>query len=60
MSLREVLEEVLDGQDDAVRRVIYDVIIAEQQKIDMEKPHGILRDLHRAIDDQVRREEQGR
>ena len=58
MSLREVLEEVLDDQDDAVRRVIYDVILAEQQKIDMEKPHGIYRDIHKAIDDQVRHEEQ--
>jgi hypothetical protein len=57
MSMREVLEQILDRQDPAVRRVIFDVLMAEQEKIDMERPHGIYRDVHKAIDEQVRREE---
>ena len=57
MSMREVLEQILDRQDDAVRRVMLDVLRAEQEKIDMDNPVGIYNDLHRAIDDQVRREE---
>lgn len=57
MSMREVLEKVLSKYDPAVRRVIADVLDAEQQKIDMELPQGIHRDIQKAIDDQVRREE---
>ncbi len=53
----KVLEEVLKDQPDATRQVIYDVLKAEQNKIDMVTPAGILKDVQRAIDDQVRREE---
>jgi hypothetical protein len=53
----KVLEEVLKDQPDATRQVIYDVLKAEQNKIDMVNPAGILKDVQRAIDDQVRREE---
>jgi hypothetical protein len=53
----KVLEEVLKDQPDATRQVIYDVLKAEQNKIDMVNPAGILKDIQKAIDDQVRREE---
>jgi hypothetical protein len=53
----KVLEEVLKDQPDATRQVIYDVLKAEQNKIDMINPAGILKDIQKAIDDQVRREE---
>jgi hypothetical protein len=53
----KVLEEVLKEQPDAIRQVIYDVLKAEQNKIDMTTPTGILKDVQKAIDDQVRREE---
>ena len=53
----KVLEEVLKDQPDATRQVIYDVLKAEQNKIDMVTPSGILKDIQKAIDDQVRREE---
>lgn len=52
-----VLEEVLKDQPDTTRQVIYDVLKAEQNKIDMTSPAGILKDVQKAIDDQVRREE---
>jgi hypothetical protein len=53
----KVLEEVLKDQPDATRQVIYDVLKAEQNKIDMVNPAGILKDVQKAVDDQVRREE---
>lgn len=53
----KVLEAVLKDQPDATRQVIYDVLKAEQNKIDMVNPAGILKDVQKAIDDQVRREE---
>jgi len=53
----KVLEAVLKDQPDATRQVIYDVLKAEQSKIDMVNPSGILKDVQKAIDDQVRREE---
>jgi hypothetical protein len=53
----KVLEEVLKDQPDATRQVIYDVLKAEQNKIDMVTPTRILQDVQKAIDDQVRREE---
>lgn len=53
----KVLEAVLKDQPDATRQVIYDVLKAEQSKIDMANPSGILKDVQKAIDDQVRREE---
>lgn len=53
----KVLEEVLKDQPDATRQVIYDVLKAEQNKIDMVTPTGILKDIQKSIDDQVRREE---
>ena len=56
----KVLENILKDQPDATRQVIYDVLKAEQSKIDMEKPAGILKDIQKAIDDQVRREQDRR
>ena len=56
----KVLENILKDQPDATRQVIYDVLKAEQSKIDMEKPAGILKDVQKAIDDQVRREQDRR
>ena len=53
----KVLEDLLKDKPDATRHVIYDVLKAEQNKIDMATPSGILKDIQRAIDDQVRREE---
>jgi hypothetical protein len=53
----KVLEEVLKDQPDATRQVIYDVLKAEQSRIDMVNPAGILKDVQRSIDEQVRREE---
>jgi len=53
----KVLEEVLKDKPDATRQVIYDVLKAEQNKIDMVTPTRILQDVQKAIDDQVRREE---
>ena len=53
----KVLEEVLKDKPDATRQVIYDVLKAEQNKIDMATPTRILQDVQKAIDDQVRREE---
>lgn len=58
MSMREVLNQILDRQDDAVKKVMLEVLRAEQEKIDMDSPVGIYNDLQRAIDEQVRREEQ--
>jgi hypothetical protein len=60
VSMREVLDQILQRQDPAVKKVIFDVLVAEQEKIDMHTPQGIYRDIHKAIDDQVRREERGR
>jgi len=60
MKLRELLEEVLEAQEDAVKQVLHDVLLAEQQRIDMERPRGIIRDVEKAIDDQARREEASR
>lgn len=60
MKLRELLQEVLEAQEPGVKQVVYDVLVAEQQRIDMEKPRGIIRDVEKAIDDQVRREEASR
>lgn len=57
MSMREVLSQILDRQDDAVKKVMLEVLRAEQEKIDMDRPVGIYNDLQRAIDEQVRREE---
>jgi hypothetical protein len=53
----KVLEEILKDKPDATRQVIYDVLKAEQNKIDMATPTRILQDVQKAIDDQVRREE---
>lgn len=53
----KVLEDILKDQPDATRQVIYDVLKAEQSKIDMVTPTGILKDIQKSIDDQVRREE---
>lgn len=53
----KILEEILKDEPDATRQVIYDVLKAEQNKIDMLSPAGILKDVQKAIDDQVRREE---
>lgn len=58
MSMRQVLDQIMERQDPAVKRVIYDVLMAEQEKVDMDNPMGIYRDVRKAIDDQVRREEQ--
>jgi hypothetical protein len=55
--MSKVLEGVLKDQPDATRQVIYDVLKAEQNKIDMVTPTRILQDVQKAIDDQVRREE---
>lgn len=57
MKMHELIQEVLGGQEPGVRQVVYDVLVAEQQKIDMEKPQGVMREVEKAIDDQVRREE---
>lgn len=57
MKMRELLVEVLEAQEPGVRQVVHDVLVAEQQRIDMEKPHGIMREVEKAIDDQARREE---
>jgi hypothetical protein len=53
----KVLEDILKDKPDATRQVIYDVLKAEQNKIDMANPTRILQDVQKAIDDQVRREE---
>ena len=55
--MNRVLEDVLKDQPDATRQVIYDVLKAEQNRIDMVTPTGIIKEVQKAIDDQVRREE---
>jgi hypothetical protein len=55
--MNRVLEDVLKDQPDATRQIIFDVLKAEQAKIDMTNPAGILKDVQKAIDDQARREE---
>jgi hypothetical protein len=57
MSMREVIGDVVQRYDEGVRKVIIGVIAAEQEKIDMDRPRGIQRDIERVIDEQVRREE---
>jgi hypothetical protein len=57
MSLRDALTQITQRYEPAVKNVIRDVLLAEQEKIDMQLPHGIHRDVAKAIDDQVRREE---
>jgi hypothetical protein len=59
MGVREILFEFLNDVDPAVRQILAEVLLAEQRRIDMQRPR-VKEDIREAIDAQVRLEEKSR
>jgi hypothetical protein len=59
VGVRELLIEFLAAVDEPVKSILVDVIVAEQRKIDMERPR-MKADVQEIIDAYVRKEERGR
>jgi hypothetical protein len=56
MGVKEILLEFLQDVDEPARGVIADVLLAEQKKLDMERPR-LKDEIREIIDAHVRREE---
>jgi hypothetical protein len=57
VGVREILVDFLQDVDEDVREVLTEVLLAEQRKIDMQRPRGIKEEIRDLIDAHVRLEE---
>jgi hypothetical protein len=60
VGIREILAEFLKEAPPEVRSILADVIVAERERIDMQRPRGIKERLKDIIDAQVVVEERSR